>query len=248
MIQTTVSVAKDISTTARRAIVAISVPLLLYLSMLARSLFPSIVGNDLTIDSFTLHDILLPVPDILYIPATLLWIKWTSSLSPRDIGFIWFFGKMAKKDFLKVAICFLIGVVSFYIVAFNIYFVLGYRISFSGRSNLPVHNICYLLLPILEEVLFRGVMCIALSRWLGWGWAIVISSVSFTAIHFSPYGLTPHGFFAVLLLSFFFGWLFYKSRSLPITTFFHVSYNAFGLSTQVFPEFWNHMLSYVTFF
>ncbi len=83
------------------------------------------------------------------------------------------------------------------------------------------------LLPaIFEEVIFRGALQNLLSRWLKTPvWAIVITSIIFSAIHGSYDGFVPR-----FLLSFILGWLFYRTGNIWLNIVAHFVNNAIGVT------------------
>lgn len=84
------------------------------------------------------------------------------------------------------------------------------------------------LLPaIFEEVAFRGALQNLLSRAMnGSVWAVVITSVLFSAIHFSY-----DGFVARVMLGFVLGWMYYRTGNLWLPVFGHFVNNAIGVIT-----------------
>lgn len=219
----------------------------MYFSMVGM-LFPWSHWNDPIIDSFSVNDILHLVPYIFYIPITLWWIKWTVGLSPKDIGWSWFLGRMSKLSFFKTFLFLIIGETIYHVITLNIYIASGYQVSFGSKTNILLFNLGYLFVPVLEEVLFRGVLCTTLSRWIGWGWAITVSAISFTVVHLYPNGQTLSNFILLLLTSFFYSWIFYKSRSIFVTTVFHTASNIYSLTFLVFPMAWKEIAPHLILF
>ncbi len=77
------------------------------------------------------------------------------------------------------------------------------------------------LIPLSEEIIFRGWLLERFSRIIGTFWALPISAVAFSAIH--PIGLT--GNLLLLLPGFAWGWLWLRYRSIWICTTSHATYN-----------------------
>ncbi len=84
--------------------------------------------------------------------------------------------------------------------------------------------------PVVEEVVFRGVLFQALRRWLGAGVGIVLSSLLFTAAHVELYLLTTDpswvGLGALGLLAAWFAWGFHRAGSLVVVMVGHAVFNA----------------------
>jgi len=81
------------------------------------------------------------------------------------------------------------------------------------------------IIPALEETLFRGVLYGALRRhWSVWP-AIVVSAVVFAAGHLSAAGFLPFLLVGVLL-----AWLYERSGSLLVSAAAHGAFNAFNVA------------------
>lgn len=87
------------------------------------------------------------------------------------------------------------------------------------------------LLPaIFEEVCFRGGIQNILTRWFKGPWfAIVITSIIFSAVHISYYG-----FLVRAVLGVFLGFVFYYSGSLWLSILFHFLYNGLQVTALYF--------------
>lgn len=72
------------------------------------------------------------------------------------------------------------------------------------------------LAPIIEEVLFRGIIMHGLMRNYRSWYAVLMSGVLFSIFHLNPWQMT-YTFFLGLLL----GWLMIRTRSLPLTILVH---------------------------
>lgn len=71
--------------------------------------------------------------------------------------------------------------------------------------------------PVVEEIIFRGIMIERLGAKYNYGWAVVISSVIFGVLHPSPVG----AFIVGVVLSL----LYLKTRSLKIPILIHIANN-----------------------
>lgn len=84
------------------------------------------------------------------------------------------------------------------------------------------------LLPaVFEEVFFRGALQNLLSRWFKAPvWAIVVTSILFSAMHGSYDGFLPR-----FVLGFILGWLFYRTGNIWVNIAAHFINNAIGIVT-----------------
>lgn len=86
----------------------------------------------------------------------------------------------------------------------------------------PGYIVVCMLVPLMEEMVFRGAILNALTEWFskkgnGNTWlAIVISALFFAAIHMNPAQM-PHAFLMGLLL----GWLYINTRSIVLCFIVH---------------------------
>lgn len=72
------------------------------------------------------------------------------------------------------------------------------------------------LAPIIEEILFRGIIMHGLMRNYRSWYAVLLSGLLFSLFHLNPWQMT-YTFFLGLLL----GWLMVRTRSLPLTILVH---------------------------
>ncbi len=78
--------------------------------------------------------------------------------------------------------------------------------------------------PLVEELLFRGLLQNALARRMPiWG-AIILSSLIFAAVHLQPYAIP-----GLMSLSIAFGYLYHRTGSLRMNILLHMANNAFAL-------------------
>lgn len=104
-------------------------------------------------------------------------------------------------------------------------------INITNFSEYLISMIIIGLLPaIFEEVCFRGGLQNILSRWFKGPWiAIIITSIIFSAVHFSYYG-----FFVRAVLGVFLGLVFYYSGSLWLSILFHFLFNGVQVTALYF--------------
>jgi len=86
--------------------------------------------------------------------------------------------------------------------------------------------------PILEELIFRGIMLDGLLKKYSPIKAILISSILFGLVH-----LNPWQFVAGLFLGLFMGWVYYKTKSLSLAIIIHAAVNFTGFLTRCFKDF-----------
>jgi uncharacterized protein len=85
------------------------------------------------------------------------------------------------------------------------------------------------LAPVIEEVLFRGIIMYGLMRNYRPWYAILLSGILFSAFHLNPWQMT-YTFLLGLLL----GWLMVKTRSLPLAILVHALNNLIVLLSVTF--------------
>jgi len=102
-------------------------------------------------------------------------------------------------------------------------------INITSFSEYLISMVIIGLLPALfEEVCFRGGLQNILMRWFKGPWvAIIITSIIFSAVHFSYYG-----FFVRAVLGIFLGLIFYYSGSLWLSILFHFLFNGIQVTAM----------------
>ena len=101
----------------------------------------------------------------------------------------------------------------------------AFRLLPSGALGVAIAVLLLVVVaPIAEEVVYRGVLLSALSDRWGTVAGVAGSAVVFSAVHLSLVGFVP-----LLVMGALFGWLFVKSRSLPVAILAHATYNALGV-------------------
>lgn len=81
------------------------------------------------------------------------------------------------------------------------------------------------IVGLIEELIFRSILQTRLEEFLGPAWGIFLSSLLFGIMH-STYG-TPYEMIYTFFLGGFLGYLFYRTRSLPLVVMIHGSINVF---------------------
>src|SRR6056297_244604 len=88
------------------------------------------------------------------------------------------------------------------------------------KSNMIGIIFALLIAPIMEEVIFRGIILGGLKKNYSIISALLISSLLFSISHFTLVQLVP-----TFIAGLYFGYIFYKSGSLLLSMFAHFSYN-----------------------
>lgn len=79
-------------------------------------------------------------------------------------------------------------------------------------------------IPIIEEIIYRGVVLVRLTHRFRPGFAILISAALFGIIHFDPFQAV-YAFFVGLFI----GWFYLRTRSLMLAIWIHAVFNSYGL-------------------
>lgn len=90
--------------------------------------------------------------------------------------------------------------------------------------------------PILEELIFRGIILDGLLKKYSPLKSILVSSFLFGMVH-----LNPWQFIAGLLIGIFCGWVYYRTRSLLACIIIHFAANLSGFSVRFFIDIEAHM-------
>jgi membrane protease YdiL (CAAX protease family) len=88
--------------------------------------------------------------------------------------------------------------------------------------------------PVLEEAIYRLVICVPLGVWLRpWG-AIAVSGLAFGGLHLAYGNPSPEN----LVGGFFLAWAYLKSESIVVPVLLHGLGNLFALAGQVGAWYW----------
>jgi uncharacterized protein len=93
-----------------------------------------------------------------------------------------------------------------------------------------------ILVPCLEELLFRGFFQNLLKRYFNRSWAMVLSAIVFSLAHFS-YSQKTGNFQLILslfVLAFFLGFLYERERTLWAPMSLHMAFNGYNVLIMVF--------------
>jgi len=103
--------------------------------------------------------------------------------------------------------------------------------AIKAASQTGVLTFIYMVIaaPILEELIFRGIILDGLLKKYSPIMSILISSVLFGIVHLSPWS-----FVTGLIMGIFMGWVYYKSKSILATVIIHASANFSGYLLRFF--------------
>ncbi|AKB13432.1 hypothetical protein SAMN02910340_00127 [Methanosarcina thermophila] len=118
------------------------------------------------------------------------------------------------------------------------YILIGARAlipDLSSANLLALIVIMVFIVALIEELMFRAILQTSLEEFLGPAGGIILASLLFGMMH-STYG-TPFEMIYTFFVGGFLGYLFYKTRSLPLVVMIHGSINVFlfGIIPHVGP-------------
>ncbi len=102
-------------------------------------------------------------------------------------------------------------------------------LSMADHSLIYAIITAVVLAPILEEIIFRGIVLDGLLKNYSPPKAIIISSLVFAAIH-----LNPWQFVSAFIGGLFIGWVYYRTRNLAYAIIIHAANNFFALAPAFF--------------
>ena len=88
-----------------------------------------------------------------------------------------------------------------------------------------------ILAPILEEILFRGIILEAFLKKYDISKAILFSALLFGTVHFNPPQILSASIFGLIL-----GWIYYRTKSLLPCIFMHFVNNLLAFVPSIFPK------------
>ncbi|HEX7342321.1 MAG TPA: type II CAAX endopeptidase family protein [Rhodanobacteraceae bacterium] len=101
--------------------------------------------------------------------------------------------------------------------------VMGRHVSSGKRLALAALVVC--VVPVVEELIFRGVLLSGLMRRLHVGWAVAISAVIFGCAHLPDFGFAWYAIPTLVILGLVLAWLRLRSRSLWPSIVMHATNN-----------------------
>jgi uncharacterized protein len=99
----------------------------------------------------------------------------------------------------------------------------------AGQNGISAFILLVIAAPVLEELIFRGIILEGLIRNYSPLKSILISSFLFGLVHLNPWQFVT-GFF----IGIFIGWIYYKTRSLTFAIIIHASANLIAYFTRTF--------------
>lgn len=102
--------------------------------------------------------------------------------------------------------------------------------SFSGL----IYGI--LLAPILEEIIFRGIILKSLKKNFKFSTSIYISS-----FFFALYNMSFIKFIPIFILGFFLGYIYKKTNSLGLVIYAHMLYNLISIGIELYRKYYNNI-------
>ncbi len=156
----------------------------------------------------------------------------------KSLGFVL---KPAKGYLYWVKAGFVIGVLvlGFSLLIFALSHVIGHPIPIPKMNPARAKSFFFIACvqaPLVEELLYRLVLCVPFVVLAGSWFTIIVSGCIFAALHF-VYGNTgPDNFIA----GFFLAWAYLKSRSIIIPILFHSIGNAFVILINLGFWYWAH--------
>jgi len=103
--------------------------------------------------------------------------------------------------------------------------------DFAGQTGFFAFLLMVVAAPILEELIFRGIILDGLLKKYSPTKSILISSVLFGLVH-----LNPWQFVTGLVIGIFSGWVYHKTRSLSFSIIIHAAANLSGFITRQFAD------------
>ena len=104
-------------------------------------------------------------------------------------------------------------------------------LQIAGQTGFWTFILMVISAPVLEELIFRGIMLEGLLKKYTPATSIIISSVLFGIAHLNPWQLVSG-----LIIGIFSGWVYYKTRSLVPSVIIHAAANLSGFTMRYFIE------------
>jgi len=99
----------------------------------------------------------------------------------------------------------------------------------AGRTGISSFIVIVIAAPILEELIFRGIILKGLLTKYTPIKSIIISSLLFGIVH-----LNPWQFIAAMIIGVFSGWIYYKTKKLTLSILIHMVNNFFAFMSMYF--------------
>ncbi|MDD3331396.1 MAG: type II CAAX endopeptidase family protein [Bacteroidales bacterium] len=101
--------------------------------------------------------------------------------------------------------------------------------SMGKQKGIASFFLMVVIAPVLEELMYRGIILDGLLRRYSGVTAILVSSILFGIVHLNPWQFIPAFFVGV-----FSGWAYYKTRNLILTILIHSTINFVGYMERIF--------------
>jgi membrane protease YdiL (CAAX protease family) len=181
------------------------------------------IGADFFLESFRLRS--------LVIGASLLVLVFLAQGDRASLGLIIRL-RPSYRYWVKATLGIGATVAGFCIVVGFLFWIIGIRMQIPAtppeRALSALVSYC-ISAPVLEEALYRLVLCVALVRIAGPWWTIFASGAIFTALHFVWGNASPDNFIA----GYFLAWSFLKSGSILMPIVLHSLGNLCVLALHV---------------
>ena len=181
------------------------------------------IGADFFLESFRLRS--------LVIGGSVLILVFLAQGERASLGFVSRL-KPSYRYWVKVTLGIGAAVAGFCIVAGFLLWTIGIRMPIPATppERIPSALVSYCIsAPLLEEALYRLVLCVALVRIIGPWWTIFASGAIFSALHFAWGNASPDNFIA----GYFLAWAFLKSGSILTPVALHSIGNGCVLALHV---------------
>jgi membrane protease YdiL (CAAX protease family) len=181
------------------------------------------IGADFFLESFRLRS--------LFTGTSIVILVWLARGDRGSLGLVVRL-RPNYRYWAKVTLGIGAAVGGFCIVAGFLLRIIGIRIPIPAtppEQILPALGSYGISAPVLEEALYRLVLCVALVRIAGPGWTIFASGVIFAALHFAWGNASPDNFIA----GYFLAWAFLKSGSILTPIVLHSLGNLCVLALHV---------------
>ena len=181
------------------------------------------IGADFFLESYRLRSLVIGVSLLIFV--------WLVHGDRASLGLVVRL-RPSSRYWVKVALGIGAAVAGFCIVAALLFWIIGIRMPIPARpperalSDLVSYCISA---PVLEEALYRLVLCVALVRIAGPWWTIFASGAIFAVLHFVWGNASPDNFIA----DYFLAWSFLKSGSILTPIVLHSLGNACVLALHV---------------
>lgn len=133
-----------------------------------------------------------------------------------SISLLWSFYKKSNINSNQIFFMLL-----FLIISLVLEYLINDDIYNGGKITIIKALQTFLIVPVLEELVFRGVFQNRLTQKYGWKSGILLTSFLFMLIHYGKFDQM----LLSAMFSFLVGWLFYRTRSLLLCIVFHILVN-----------------------